>query len=300
MTRAARSSTKGLAWVRAEFVTKASLADDAAGLLVANGALGCAVKPALRRERVSRATVRLEAFFDDLPRARLRRLTQTLRRTGMIAPASSTPIIERIRDPGWATMWMSRFAPLEIGRRLLIVPPWQRVERRGRASIVIKPAQAFGTGHHATTAGALSAVEKVCARATVSRALDVGTGSGILAIAMALLGAQRVVAVDTDRLAVANARENAALNRVSARIRFAKGRVSAVRGRFDLIVANIFSSTLIALAPELIRRLRTNGTLVLGGILAREAAEVQARYGRALRCVSVGVDRRWATLVFKK
>lgn len=281
-------------------MTKASLADDAAGVLVANGALGCAVKPASRREHVSRATVRLEAFFDDLPRARLHRVTETLRRTGMIAPGSSTPIIERIRDPGWATMWMSRFAPLEVGRRLLIVPPWQRVQRRGRASIVIKPAQAFGTGHHATTAGVLCAIEKVCARATVSRALDVGTGSGILAIAMALLGAERVVAVDTERLAVANARENAALNRVSARIRFAKGKVSAVRGRFDLIVANIFSSTLIALAPELIGRLRTNGTLVLGGILAREAAEVRARYARALRCVSVGVDRRWATLVFKK
>ncbi|MGH7949891.1 MAG: 50S ribosomal protein L11 methyltransferase, partial [Candidatus Binataceae bacterium] len=125
MTGAARASAKGPAWIRAEFVTKASLADDAAGVLVANGALGCAVKPALRRPHVPRATVRLEAFFDDLPRRHLLRVTETLRRNGMIASGSSAPIIERIHDPGWATTWMSRFAPLEIGRRLLIVPPWQ-------------------------------------------------------------------------------------------------------------------------------------------------------------------------------
>ncbi|MGH8675565.1 MAG: 50S ribosomal protein L11 methyltransferase [Burkholderiales bacterium] len=300
MTRAARSSAQRPAWLRAEFVTKASLADDAAGVLVANGALGCAVKPALRRPHLPRATVRLEAFFDGLPRRRLRRVTETLRRSGMIAPGSSAPTIERIHDPGWATMWMSKFAPLEIGRRLLIVPPWQQVERRGRISIVIKPAQAFGTGRHATTVGVLRAVERACTRAKIRRALDAGTGSGIIAIAMARLGAESVVAVDTDRLAVANARENAALNRASARIGLARGSVSAVRGRFDLIAANIFSATLIALAPQLIRRLRANGTLVLGGILAREAPAVRARYARRLRCVSVGVDRRWATLVFRK
>jgi ribosomal protein L11 methyltransferase len=276
------------------------IADEAAGILVANGALGCATLPASRRAGASRAQVRLEAFFTDLSRTRLVRLTETLRRARMIAPRATPLTVERVRDPGWATMWMSRFAPLEVGRRLLVVPPWQRVERPGRVSIVIKPAQAFGTGHHATTAGMLSAIERVCARGAVQRALDVGTGSGILAIAMAMLGAGEVVAIDTDRLAVESARENAALNRVASRINVSATTVNRIRGRFDLIAANIFSATLIALAPELIRRLRPRGMLVMGGVLAREAPAVAARYRRALRCVSVGVDRRWATLVFTR
>ena len=112
--------------------------------------------------------------------------------------------------------------------------------------IVIDPGQAFGTGHHPTTYGALGTIEKLCAQRRFEQALDVGTGSGVLAIAMRLLGAGHVTGIDVDALALVNARENAALNSMRGKIRFATTSLARLRRRFDLITANILSSTLIA------------------------------------------------------
>ena len=114
----------------------------------------------------------------------------------MLALHDGTPDRDTIDDPGWATAWMDRFEPLPVGRRLLIVPPWNAEVAARRVKLVINPGQAFGTGHHPTTYGALAMIERFARRDASSRRCDVGTGSGVLAIAMRLMG---VAAGERDR-----------------------------------------------------------------------------------------------------
>ena len=292
-TRAARN------YVQVAFEIPAAMVDDAAGMLVAEGAMGCAVGGD-HRSAHRRATLELQAYFDRLGRSRLAAIRHAMAAAGMLARPGRTPRRQLIEDPGWATAWMDRFEPLRVGRHLLIVPPWNSNVGTRRLRLVINPGQAFGTGHHPTTYGALATIEKLCAAQHFEQALDVGTGSGVLAIAMRLMGVARVTAIDIDALALHNARENAALNSLAGKIRFATAPLARLRPRFDLITANILSSTLIAMATTLTRLLARRGRLVLGGILNREAGAVLRSYGPPLRCLVVRRDRGWSTLVLAR
>ena len=292
-TRAARK------YVQVAFEIPAAMVDDAAGMLVAEGAMGCAVGGD-HRSAHRHATLELQAYFDRLGRSRLAAIRRAMAAAGMLARPDRTLRRQLIEDPGWATAWMDRFEPLRVGRHLLIVPPWNSNVGTRRLRLVINPGQAFGTGHHPTTYGALATIEKLCAAQHFEQALDVGTGSGVLAIAMRLMGVARVTAIDIDALAIHNARENAALNSLAGKIRFATAPLARLRPRFDLITANILSSTLIAMATTLTRLLARRGRLVLGGILNREAAAVLRSYGPPLRCLVVRRDRGWSTLVLAR
>ena len=282
-------------YVRVAFETPTATVDEAAGLLVAHGALGCAVGGD-HRSAHRRSTLELQAYFERLSRLRLAAIRRAMAAARMLARPTRAPRRQLIADPGWATAWMDRFEPLKVGRRLLIVAPWNSDIATRRLRLVINPGQAFGTGHHATTYGALGTIEKLCAERHFEQALDVGTGSGVLAIAMRLMGAGRVTGIDIDALALDNARENAALNSMR-RIRFTTTPLARLRRRFDLITANILSSTLIGLAGALTRLLARRGRLVLGGILNHEAAAVLRSYRPRLRCLGVRRDRGWSTLV---
>ncbi|HLX38476.1 MAG TPA: 50S ribosomal protein L11 methyltransferase [Candidatus Binataceae bacterium] len=283
-------------YLKATFETPAGLADEAAGILVANGALGCAVERGGRAGSRSRRPVKLEAYFTKLQPAKLRAIRRTMRAAGMLTAADHEGLAESISDPGWATMWQERFEPLPIGERFLIVPPWNRAQASGRISITLLPGQAFGTGHHPTTSDALKAIEQITQRHKITRALDVGTGSGILALAMARLEVSKIIAIDVDGIALDNARENAELNSLGKRISFSTTPVSDVRGKFDLAVANILSKTLIAIAPDLTRRVAVGGHLVLGGILTREVKSMALHY-RDLELVDTFVSKGWATMM---
>jgi ribosomal protein L11 methyltransferase len=289
----------GRNYVQVVFEIPAAMVDDAAALLIAEGALGCAVGGD-HRSAHRHATAKLQAYFERLSRSRLAAIRRALAATEMLACPSSAPDRQVIADPGWATAWMDRFEPLRIGRRLLIVPPWNSNVVTRRLKLVINPGQAFGTGHHATTYGALATVEKFCATRRFKHALDVGTGSGVLAIAMRLMGVGQVSAIDIDALALENARENAVLNSLGGQIRFATTPLARLRRRFDLITANILSSTLIGMASALTRLLANGGRLILGGILNRETAEVLSTYRPRLRCLGVRRDRGWSTLVLAR
>ncbi|HUY38963.1 MAG TPA: 50S ribosomal protein L11 methyltransferase [Candidatus Binataceae bacterium] len=289
------------AYTKAAFRTPAAMADEAAGFLVANGALGCAVAEMARPNQRPRAIVTLEAFFTRLAARELTRLRIAMRQAGMLAAGERAIPPHTIIDPGWATMWQHRFRPFRIGRRFLIVPPWEHASEPRRTSIVIKPARAFGTGHHPSTAGALRAIEEITsACGAIRSALDVGTGSGLLAIALRMHGAARVVAIDIDADALENARDNADLNGVGGAIRFSAIPLRSVRGRFDLVIANILAGVLIEMAPELVRRLAPRGQLVLGGILASESCSVIGAYRKLVRPVSATRSRGWATLRFAR
>ena len=248
-------------------------------------------------------TVALEAYFDAISAAELSQLKLTLEQAGMLADgAVDERSVRRIVDPGWSTLWMKRFGPFRVGRRMLIVPPWKRENEHGRTTIVVQPARAFGTGHHPTTAGRFARDRIDCRRARARSILDAGTGSGILAIAAALLGKcdVEIIAIDIDPTALENARANARLNGVEKSIRFSSVPLVSIHRHFDLIVANILSGTLIELAPHLKRIVAPGGRLILGGFLADEADDVLSHYRSPLRCLSRKTHRGWTTLVMAR
>ncbi len=292
----AAERNKGV-FTKAMFAVRAAMADEAAGLLISRGALGCAVAEMDKPGRRPRKVVTLEAYFPSRSRVPTSALKAALNRAGILAGSSPAP--RTIADPGWATMWQERFKPFRIGAKFQVVPPWNRHITPGRVSIAISPGFGFGTGHHPSTAGAMRAIEaQFAAKPAIRTALDVGTGSGILAFAMASMGA-RVTAIDIDRAALDNARENAALNPADWKIRFSVTPIEKVRGKCDLIAANILSNVLIAMAPELIKRLNRDGRLVMGGILASEVRRVLPAY-RRLRTVAITQSRGWATIVMAR
>lgn len=285
-----------LSYTKAVFHTPAHLADEAAGILVAGGALGCAIAGMTMPRARAKKIVALEAYFNAISNDDLARLRQTMTRAGMLVNGSRDRGARRIVDPGWSTLWMKRFGPFRIGRRLLIVPPWKREPQPGRVTIVIQPAQAFGTGHHPTTAGVLRALERRVLATVPHAMLDVGTGSGVLAIAAAMLGARDVMATDIDPIALENAHENARLNRIEKSIRFSSVPLNSIRRRFDLITANILRETLIELAPQLKRLLAPDGKLILGGLLVDDAQPLLLHYRPQLRCVRRRTHRGWTML----
>ena len=257
-----RPAATRISYTRATFRTPAHLADEAAGILVAGGALGCAVAgmtlPRARPEKHKDKFVSLEAYFTRISAAQLERLRLVMHDAGMLVDDSRDGTVRRIVDPGWSTLWMKRFGPFRVGERFLIVPPWRRETERGRTTIVIQPAQAFGTGHHPTTAGALRALETLMRTHRPARVLDAGTGSGVLAIAVALTRAREhhapdIIAVDIDPVALENALANARLNGVERAIRFSPVPLTSIRRRFDLITANppyIAAPEIEGLQPE--------------------------------------------------
>lgn len=192
-----------------------------------------------------------------------------------LAPLGGTkPTTAWEEDPGWADAWREWFSPVRAGKRLVVHPPWRAPEAAGLVAVEIEPGMAFGTGGHATTLLALAALER-CVDAGAAEVLDVGTGSGVLAVAAVRLGARRAVAIDNDPEALAAARGNVARNSVTGR---AEVQEAWPDGQFDLVVANIVSPTLLALRPRLVAAVRPGGSLVLSGVLVEEAEQVQAAF----------------------
>lgn len=202
---------------------------------------------------------------------------------------------EPVGDLDWEAHWRRHARVVPVGP-LVVCPPWL-LEEAGAAApplepVVIEPGQAFGTGDHETTEGCLAALCEVGCRGR--SVLDVGTGSGVLAIAAARLGAASVVACDTDPLAVQTARRNAALNGVE--VRTFEGSVDAVVETFDVVVANLDSDTIAALAGDLVARLAPGGTLVASGVSRARAGEAVAAFSAAGLAVLPREGREWVVL----
>jgi len=195
----------------------------------------------------------------------------------------------------WAARYQASLRPLPVGRRLVILPsPGAPNPFPHRLALRLEPGCAFGTGEHYTTASCLRVLdERLREGASV---LDVGCGSGILAVAARLLGATEVVACDVDREAVRVARETAARNGVA--LRLVTGGAEAVRGRFGLVLANILAETLHQVLPLLKERLRPGGVLVLSGILLEKGPPLlEAAVERGLSLVERRTDGTWWTFV---
>lgn len=220
-----------------------------------------------------------------------------------MAPEAATFTLETLPDIDWVAKSLEGLTPVRAGRFLIHGRHDRQRVTPGDLAIEIEANLAFGTGHHGTTAGCLMAIDRLAKERPIRRALDVGTGSGILAIAIARHApAAKIVATDIDPVAVAIARTNMKLNG-TARIATAVGGtlgLPAIRksSPYDLIVANILAGPLVALAPSTCRNLAAGGTVILSGLLVDQKRRVAAAYiGQKLRLVRTIVIDGWATLV---
>ena len=212
------------------------------------------------------------------------------------------PLEQRAVAPAeWADAWKRHFPLLRIGRRIVIRPAWRRHHRRpGDVVVALDPGMAFGTGLHPTTRLCLEGVERLGDAGLLGGAsvLDVGCGSGILALAAAGFGAARVVGVDPDPQAVESTRHNARRNRCARRVTARQGSLPVAGGPYDIVLANLIASLLVTLAPQLREAMRPDGgCVVAGGIFLDREAEVRhALEGVGLRLTGRLAEGEWVTL----
>ncbi len=293
-------------WQRVMVEVSADLVDAAADLLVGFSGSGVEIAPAPpavdggARERVI-GYLDADAAAGGQEARLLRELKALESRAG--SPGDVTLCSEQLLEEDWGAGWKEHFHPFHVAPRLVIRPSWEPYEpQTGEAVIEMDPGMAFGTGLHASTRLALGFIEEICAGAPPARALDIGTGTGILAMAAALRGARAVIAIDNDPDAVAAARENIARNDLLAHVTVDNRELSAIDGPFDLIAANITADVLLPLAPLMDGRLSPSGALVLAGLLAGEQTrEVRAAYeGLGLLCAAERSGGEWSALLLIK
>ena len=209
-------------------------------------------------------------------------------------------LIAKVKREDWAESWKKHFKAIEIGRSLLVKPSWiKKQPRAGQAVILLDPGLSFGTGQHATTSFCLSEIARPGAEKSAKKSfLDIGTGSGILAIAADKLGFAPVQAFDFDPESVRVAKANAKVNRCSRAVKIFRGDVTKLPVRaektFDLVCANLISNLLLAERKKISARVARGGTLVLAGILAAEFGEVERAFGElGWKLAASKVEKEW-------
>ena len=244
----------------------------------------------------------VDLYVDGDGSAEAARLADLLSAEGIDAAFSR----ETLPDIDWVTKSLEGLKPVRAGRFLVHGSHDRDKVHANDLAIEIEAGLAFGTGHHGTTAGCLETIEKLVRNRRPRRVLDLGTGSAVLAIAVAKLARAPVLATDIDPIAVEVARENARLNGVGAFVRcvtatgFGHAEI-AKRAPYDLIVANILARPLMKLAPQMAAHLASGGSLILSGILARQRNAVVATYaGQRFRHVSTLTRGDWVTIHFER
>lgn len=226
------------------------------------------------RKGASAGRARVVGSFADHAAARraIRRLRE---RHGLRAE------LEEVVGDGWRDEYKKHFAPFRFTEHVLVAPPWDvpaEPPEPGVHVLVLDPGRAFGTGLHATTTLVARALDERRAALAGATVLDVGTGSGILALVALALGASRAIAIDNDPDVIEVVRENAERNGLAARVEASDAPLERVDGRFPFVLANIETKVLRPMAPELARRVAPGGLLLLSGILGGEQDALRAHY----------------------
>jgi ribosomal protein L11 methyltransferase len=301
---ARRSRSRGAAWLEASLRVPCAAADRLGTLLVEAGSHG------------------VVTGVHELGRGRRRRTHEVVRgffpaREPVKARLAVRAALNRLEDPalarlavGWRELdarlwemdWREHFQPVVAGRSLVVVPPWNRAAFPGRRRIVVHPGMAFGTGQHATTHACLEAIERLTSPPPAA-ALDVGTGTGVLAIALAKRGVGRVVAIDTDPQAIAAARANLRRNAVARRVRLSTRPLArrAATGAFPLAVANLYVDALVGLEPTLAHAVAPGGRLVTSGVLRAQQRRLRGAFVPARWRLCETLRRgTWVTTIFAR
>lgn len=206
-----------------------------------------------------------------------------------------------ISEEDWADNWKKYYFPTKVGEKLVVCPSWESYETKpGEIKLVLDPGMAFGTGTHDTTQLCMQLLETYCTKE--STLLDVGTGSGILAVSALLLGAKEAVGVDIDEVAVRVAKENALQNGVDTRVRFHAGDLTEkVSGRFSIVTANIVADVIIRLLPSLEDFLEPDAVFIASGIIdAREQDVAAALDSAGYRICAKKEAGGWVALAAKR
>lgn len=201
-----------------------------------------------------------------------------------------------LSERDWNETWKKRFVPLEIGGSIRILPPWE-TKKEGFINLIIDPGMAFGTGHHETTQQCLQLILELSEKVQRDSFLDLGTGSGILAILAGLIGFKEVVAIDNDHHAIDSARRNLMENGLN-NVTLIHGDVSVAKGHYDMLVANLLLNVLIEHSSKISSLLRPSGIAILSGLIKGQEAELLPRMiDKGLRPLQTHHYNNWATVV---
>lgn len=305
-------------WLEVSLVVEDELAEAVAEVLARFAPGGVAIEATAVVSEVDNEAgrpagpLRVVAYLplDKQIEATRQRLEEALWHLGRIQPLPA-PQYRLVQEQDWAEAWKQHYQPIAIGQRLIVVPAWLENPDPSRVAVRMDPGMAFGTGTHPTTQLCLEWIERILsggfagAPPEVHSLIDVGCGSGILAIAALKLGAQRALGVDVDAQAVAIARQNAELNGVAERLILGVGSVAEIRqGKFalqqaPLVVANILAPIIVQLLDDGLAHLLTpGGLLVLSGIIAEQVPEVEAALLKhARRVIACSQSGDWVALV---
>ncbi|MBI3805472.1 MAG: 50S ribosomal protein L11 methyltransferase [Nitrospirae bacterium] len=285
-------NSSGRLWRQITLTLPLELEAEATALLIDLAAGGVWVEPADR-------FIRLRVFFPSEERGRVEAMRSGLRARGIDQEASVASAL--LPEEEWQTAWQRHSVPIQrIGKRLLIGAPWHfpLANPTGRKVIQIAPGMAFGTGTHATTRSCLTLLETLISGRRRGPLLDLGTGSGILAIAAVRLGMAAVTAVENDPVALAAAKKNARVNGVASRILFRKTIPSEAQYRWG--VANLTGPLLLSLSERWSALIPPRGKLILSGMLKTETAGVLARYRKRFLVLKKLRRGEWVTLLMER
>ncbi len=258
-------------------------------------------------ERIRASTpVKVLAYLeiDDWIDAKRENIEQGLWHLSQIQSLPS-PTYRVVEEQNWNDLWKASYKPIPIGEKLLVLPAWYEAPKGKRQAIILDPGMAFGTGLHPTTQLCLAAMEDHMESG--ASVVDLGCGSGILSIAAILLGAGTVWALDTDTIAIENARTNIERNGMLERIRLEEGSLSTLlndesrRESTDLLLANIYETILADLLDAgLTQAVRPQGTLILSGIMHHQVDAIQAKCAvLGTRLLEAHRDGDWVALVLQ-
>jgi ribosomal protein L11 methyltransferase len=286
-------------WLEVSVMAENETAEAVAEVLSRYAHRGVAIEAGPEGWNTGPVVVKAYLPADDQLRANRRRVEEALWHLGQIRPIPP-PTFRSVAEADWAEAWKERLTVLHIGQHIVVRPSWlDYVPAPGDVVIQLDPGMAFGTGLHPTTQMCMVALEKwLRPRAAV---LDLGTGSAILAIAAAKLGAGQVLAVDNDPVAVEIARSNVITNGVREAVRVVRGSLAEASGDYDLVVVNILASVIVRMLQEgLAARMCPGGILIIAGIIASQESEVVTALEReSLAPVSRLQREDWVCLVAK-
>ena len=208
--------------------------------------------------------------------------------------------VSEVRNQDWNRQWEDSIVPIEVTKNVAIKPSWKEYDGDAKIVIEIDPKMSFGTGHHETTRMMIQLLEKFVNGG--EKVLDIGTGTGVLAIAAVKLGAESCIAIDSDDWSIENARENIKKNGVGDKLELIKGDLTSVpNSEFDIVVANLNRNTLLYIRDEMYDRCVKGGNLLVTGVLTIDEDDITASYTeKGFASVEALREAEWSALVFRK
>ncbi len=297
-----------MSWLEIRLDLTGELAEPVAELFsrYADGGVALEVTPAATDSANQEPSVSVRAYlpYDDRLEASRQAIERGLWHLSQISPLPD-PLYVDIPQKDWNEAWRKHYQPMPIGETLLVCPAWLEEPQTKRKKIILEPGMAFGTGTHPSTKLSLIALEQQCKDG--DEVIDIGCGSGILSIGAILCGASSVLALDIDAQAIASARHNLELNKLSDRVRLVQGSLSeagehAAPQGAALLVANILAPILIELLGEGLSRLvAPEGIVILSGILEDQLESVSTvAEGAGLRRLNTHEEADWRALALIK